>query len=117
MTKRIKLTSVFFRFYGRTDDEIKQCLAELKEGGLNPIRYCISDTKQSCNLLVKKKYLPARQLDIYFRSSAEASVIHQEWVGEIYHKWSIPENLPKGELVKRNTGDIAFRLNYKGGEL
>lgn len=107
----MKSISIFFRFYGRTDNEIKQCLEELKSNGLTKfLRHNIRDAKLSCNIFIPSEYKPIRELLLYFSTLNEAKKVHSNAVlGNIYHKWAtkIPS---KTTFELRKPGDVAFGI-------
>ena len=107
----MKTIPFFFRFYGRTDDEIKQCMEEIKAlGDINPIRFRISNSKLSCNVFVPLKYQPVRELNYYFNTMEEAKRMRQDDVKAIYTRWSIKIKPVGTVIIKREYKDLAFGL-------
>jgi hypothetical protein len=107
----MKSVPFFMRFYGRTDEEILQCLEELKASGMPGfLRYRFTDAKQTCNIFVPPEHLPVRELNLYFATMQEAQTMHTNTVLQgIYHKWSTKD--PQNTSFKlRKPKDAAFGL-------
>ena len=86
----MKTVPFFMRFYGRTDEEIFQCLEELKQNGLPEyVRHKIADADMSVNFSVPEEYQPAREVTLYFKDMKDATVMHNNsQLQDIYHKWA-----------------------------
>ncbi len=106
----MKTVPFFLRFYGRSDDEIRQCLEELRELDCvkSMVRYRITDTRMSCNLFIPEDKLPARELTLYFNNLAECVSCHCDEVETIYAKWSQKNRTPGSVIMDRRPKDLAF---------
>jgi len=101
----------FLRFYGRSDDEIRQCLEEIKTLGISPVTYRIVDARISCNFFVPPEYHPVRELRLYFNTLEEAKALQaRDDAKGIYHKWSMKNRPQEAEAVVRVPREVAFGL-------
>ncbi len=106
----MKTIPFFMRFYGRSDDEIKQCVAELQENGLTFVKYSIRDGSLSVNFEVPPVRRPFREVTIRFESLEKAKEMHSnETLQKIYHKWATKD--PEGcSFELRKPKDFAFAV-------
>lgn len=101
----------FMRFYGRTDDEIRQFIEEIKSLGFKPVRVTIADAEVTCNMFVPQKYQPVMEVRFYFPTLEDARALHDnEDVKVIYDKWAIKNRPEGGKIVMREPKDIAFGI-------
>lgn len=107
--------SWFLRFYGRTDDEIRQCLKEITDTVLLPeFKYTITDTNTSVNFMIPNMCEPARQADLYFPDISGVVAFKKPAVSQviipIYHKWATKNPEANTQPIVRKPGDIAFGI-------
>ena len=105
------MNSFFMRFYGRTDEEIKECVEEIKKLGVNPRRVRILDASMTANVIVPAEHLPVREARLYFDTLEETEKSRDiPGVKEVYQKWSM-KNRPEGvETLSRRKEDVAWAI-------
>ncbi|MBA7478536.1 hypothetical protein ES707_13961 [subsurface metagenome] len=104
------MESYFLRFYGRSDEEIRECIEEIKALGFQPVRFRIVDAQTTCNFFVPPEHQPVREVRLYFNTLEEAEALHCDEVKAVYSKWSMKNRPERTETIYRRPKEISFAV-------
>lgn len=105
----MKEHSMFLRFYGVTQEQLKTCFSELRPMLIGVIKATEKPLTVSCNVLLPELKAGQKnvQVDLYFDSEAHKDAAYNSAeMKAIYTKYAAPGQSSK--LITRKKGDSAF---------